>query len=78
MVTTSRRKKWEGHLEHVIDEKYMTNFNWKTSMQREHLEDPGTDGRIVLKGILKTQSVRIWTRLKGLRVGSNGRFLYKQ
>jgi hypothetical protein len=31
----------------------VTGFWWRNPMERDHLEDPGIDGRIILRGIFK-------------------------
>jgi len=36
------------------------------------LEDPGVDGRIILRCIFRKCDVGVWTRLIWLRIGTNG------
>ena len=45
-VIKSRRMRWAGHGAVVY-----TGFWWRNLKERDHLEDPGTDGRIILKPV---------------------------
>jgi len=38
--------------------------------ERDHLGDPGVDGRIILKRILRKWDVGVWTRSSWLRIGT--------
>ena len=40
--------------------------------ERGHLEDPGVDGRIILKLILRKWDVRTWTGSLWFRIGTGG------
>jgi len=42
---------------------------------RNHLADLRTEGKIILKFILMKHSVRVWTGIICLRIGSSGGFL---
>jgi len=39
---------------------------------KNHLEDPGIDGRIILKCIFRTWDVVVWTGSSWLRIGTDG------
>jgi hypothetical protein len=43
--------------------------------ERDHLEDPGIDGRIILRLIFRKWDVGVWTGLIWLRIGTGGRYL---
>jgi len=40
-----------------------------------HWEEPGVDGRIVLRWIFRKWDVGLWTGLSWLRIGTGGRHL---
>ena len=42
---------------------------------RDHLGDPGVDGRIILRWIFRKWSVGIWTGSSSLRIGTGGGLL---
>jgi len=52
-----------------------TVFWWGTWMERNHLEDLGVDGRILLKCIFKKWDRKSWTGLLWLRIGAGDRTL---
>jgi hypothetical protein len=43
-------------------------FDGKTLGERDHLGDPGVDGRIILRRIFRKWGVGVWTGLGWLRI----------
>jgi hypothetical protein len=52
--------------------KVHTGFWWKTLRGRDHLKDPGLDGRIILSWIFREWDVGAWAGLIWLRIGTGG------
>jgi len=49
-----------------------TAFWWGNPRERDNLEDPVVDGRIVLRWIFRKSDVRVWTESSWLRIGTGG------
>ena len=53
-VIKSRRMRWAGHVARRGGRvEVYTGFWWGNLKERHHLEDPGLDGRIILRWIFK-------------------------
>jgi hypothetical protein len=49
-----------------------TVFRWGNLREADHIEDPGVDGRIILRWIFRTRDVGVWTGSSWLRIGTGG------
>jgi len=71
-VKKSRRKRWAGHVERMGRGEVYTGFWWGNLGEREHLEDPGLDGWIILRWIFRKWDVEVWTGSIWLRIERGG------
>ena len=72
-VIKLRRIKWVGHVTHMGRGEAHTGFRWGNLRERDHLEEPGIDGRIILRWIFMKWAGRHCSKLvhKGSTVTSN-------
>ena len=68
----SRRMRWAGHVACVGRGELYTGLRWGILRERDHLGDPGVDGRIILRWIFRKRDVRVWTGSIWLRIGTGG------
>ena len=52
--------------------KVYTGFWWGSLRERDHLEHPGIDGRIIIIWIIRKWDVVVWTGSSWLRIGIGG------
>jgi hypothetical protein len=45
---------------------------WGNLREREHMEDPGVDGKIILRWVFRKWFGVAWTELIWLRIGTGG------
>jgi hypothetical protein len=51
----------------------LTGFWWENLRERDHLVDPGVDGRIIVRRIFRKWKVGVWTGLSWLRAQDRNR-----
>jgi hypothetical protein len=49
-----------------------TGFWWGNLRERDHLRDPGVNGRIILRWIFRKWDFGVWTGSSWLRIGAGG------
>jgi len=65
----SRRMRWMEHIAHMGDRRDANIIWWKTLRDRDHLENPGPYGRIILKWIFWL--IHIFCMTPGHQSGKN-------
>ena len=66
--------RWAGHVERM-GESSGVGFWCGNLRERDHLEHPGVDGRIILRWIFTKWDVRAWIGSIWLRIGIGGEHL---
>jgi hypothetical protein len=67
-----RRLRWAGHVALMGERRGVYGFYWGNKRERDHLGDPGVDGRIILRWIFRKRHVRVWTGSTWVRIGTCG------
>ena len=61
-----------GHVARMRDRRGVYRFWWGNMMEGDHLGDPGVDGKIILRWILRKWDVGVWTGSSWLRIERGG------
>ena len=69
-VIKSRRMRWVEHVARMGGGDAYTGFWWGNLRERDHLGDPGVDGRIILRWIFRKWVVGVWTGSSWLWIGT--------
>jgi len=70
-VIKSRRMRWVGHVARMGERRGVYRV-LVGKPEREHLGDPGVDGKIILRWIFRKCDVGVWTGWSWLRIGTGG------
>ena len=71
-VIKLRRMRWAGHVACMGGGEVHTGFWWGSLRERDHLEDQGIGGRIILRWVFRKQDVGAWSGLIWLSIGTGG------
>ena len=75
-VIKSRRMRWTGYVARMGDRRGVYRILAGNLRVRDHFEDQGVDGRIILRWIFRKWDVRVWTESMWLRIGTGGGHLW--
>jgi hypothetical protein len=71
-VIKSRRMRMAGHVACRGRREVYTGFWWGNLREGDHLEEPGVDGRLILRIMFRKWDGRAWTGSIWLRIGTDG------
>ena len=76
-VIKSRRLRAAGNVARVGERtSCVYGFWWGNLKERNHLEDPGLCGRIILRCVFRKWNVGVWNGSRWLRIGTGGGHLW--
>jgi len=67
-----RIMRWAGYVARKGRGEAYTEFWWGNLRERDHLGDPGVDGRIILRWIFRKWDVGVWNGSSWLRIETGG------
>jgi len=73
-VIKSRRMKWARHVARMVKGEAYAGLVGKNG-KRDHLGDPGINGRIMSRWIFRKWDVGVWTGSSWIRIGRGGEHL---
>ena len=71
-VIKSRRMRWVGHVVRMDESRGAYRVLLGNLRERDHVEDPSLDRRIILRWIFRKWDVGVWTGSSWLRIGTGG------
>jgi hypothetical protein len=71
----SRRMKWAGHVARMGEMRNAFCILVGKPERKNHSDDVGVDGRIILKWMLGKWGLGVWLRFIWLRIGTGGELL---
>ena len=74
-VIKLRRLRWTGHVAHMGERRGEYGILVGKPEERDHLEDPGIDRRIILRCIFRKWDVGAWTGSMWLTIETGGEHL---
>ena len=74
-VIKSRKMRWAGHVARRARGVACTGVWWGNLRGKNHLGDPGVDGRIILRWIFRKRDEGTWTGSSWLMIGTGRRAL---
>ena len=71
IISLTKTASWAGHVAHMAERRDVYRvLVGETLRERDHLEDPDGDGRMILRWIFSKWDVGAWTGLIWLRIGT--------